>query len=78
MRLWLKDSERRPDPEPVQANERTPVVVGLIAWCVALVAVIVATPFFGIDLPSTWLWSCIAGIVLGSLGLAYVQRQPKD
>ena len=36
MRLWLKDSERRPDPEPVKTDDRKVVLVGLVLWLVAL------------------------------------------
>ncbi|MCW4386160.1 DUF2530 domain-containing protein [Salinibacterium sp. SYSU T00001] len=75
MRLWLKESERRPDPEPVDTDDRKPMIVGLLAWLVALGAVLVAKPLFGTEIPTMWLWSCIAGIVLGSLGLAYTQRR---
>ncbi|WP_403021207.1 DUF2530 domain-containing protein [Salinibacterium sp. GXW1014] len=75
MRLWLKPSERRPNPEPVETDDRKPLVVGLIAWVLGLIAVVAAPALFGVELPSMWLWSCIAGIVLGSLGLAYAQRR---
>ena len=29
MRLWLKDSERRPDPAPVETDDRKAMLVGL-------------------------------------------------
>ncbi len=31
MRFWLKDGERRPDPEPVQSDDRKAILVGLVA-----------------------------------------------
>ena len=36
MRLWLKDSERRPDPEPVKTDDRKAMLVGIALWLVAL------------------------------------------
>jgi len=36
MRLWLKDSERRPDPAPIKTDDRKVVLIGLVLWLVAL------------------------------------------
>lgn len=69
MRLLLKDSERRPDPEPVRTDDRTPMLIGLAAWVLALTVMLFV--------PALWagrewvLWTCVAGIVLGLLGLLY-------
>ena len=41
MKLFLKDSERRPDPEPLQTDDRKAVLVGLAAWLVAFVVLLV-------------------------------------
>lgn len=49
------------------------MLVGLLAWLVGL-AVVAAAPLLGMELPGPWLWTCIAGVVLGSLGLAFAQR----
>jgi len=75
--LLLKDSERRPDPEPARVDERIPVLVGLALWVVALVVLLLV--------PSWWegrewvLWTTVAGIALGLVGILYTQlrrRQP--
>lgn len=69
MRLWLKDSERRPDPAPVKTDDRKAMLVGLALWLLAFVALLI---FLG---PLTaaglhwWLWTCAVGFVLGFLGL---------
>lgn len=69
MRLLLKDSERRPDPEPVRTDDRTPMLIGLAAWVLAL-TVMLFVPALWAD--REWvLWTCVAGIVLGLLGLLY-------
>ena len=41
MRLWLKDSERRPDPTPVATDDRKPMIVGLALWIIALIVVLI-------------------------------------
>ena len=73
VRIWLKDSERRPDPQPVKTDDRKAILVGLALWLVAAAIV------FGFIGPLTergdawWLWACIAGLGLGLLLLLYTQ-----
>ncbi len=69
MKLWLKPEDRRPGPDPVMVDERRAFIVGSIAWAIALVVTIVLGP----QLPEQWLWTAVAGIVLGLLGLLYTQ-----
>jgi len=71
MKLWLKDSERKPDPAPVQTDDRRAVVVGLALWIVATVVVLVAWP----DAAPTAIATCATGIVLGVVGLVYTHRR---
>jgi len=66
----------RPTPElPKRLTDLTPVVmIGTGVWGVALVVM------FVIQLssdggPTTWLWTCLAGFVLGFLGLAIIAWQ---
>ena len=69
MRLWLKDSERKPDPAPVKTDDRLAIVVGLAAWVIALVVVLViAQPFSGNAILG---WTCVVGIALGIAGFFY-------
>lgn len=71
MRLWLKDSERRPDPEPVKTDDRKAMLVGIALWVVGLAGLL----FFMGPLSEAgggwWLWTCVAGLVLGILGILY-------
>jgi formate hydrogenlyase subunit 3/multisubunit Na+/H+ antiporter MnhD subunit len=72
MRLWLRDSERRPDPVPAETDDRKAVLVGLGLWAIALVVVLV----FGRQLADAgdgwWLWTIAIGLVLGLVGLVYL------
>ncbi len=65
MRLWVKESERRPSPPPVKTDDRMVWIVGLAAWAIGLVVVAIVT--------HQWpaVWACVAGLVLGVLGLGY-------
>ena len=73
MRLWLNESERRPDPAPARADARKAVLVGTLAWLVALVLSLV----FRSQLDAAgmgWLvWAAVTGFALGVIGLVVVQ-----
>jgi hypothetical protein len=75
MRLFLRDSERRPDPAPVTTDDRKAILTGIVAWLVALVVVLVFfAPFATPDRP--WvLWTCVVGMLLGFAGLVYTIRR---
>ena len=75
MRLWLKDSERRPDPAPVKTDDRKAMLVGTALWLVALVILLLfLRPI--LDGGSRWLlWTCATGLALGLLGILYTNRR---
>ncbi len=75
MRLWLKDSERRPDPEPVKTDDRKAMLVGAALWLVALVALLVAVRPLSDTGVQRMLWTCVAGLMLGLVGLLYTLRR---
>lgn len=73
MRLWLKDSERMPDPPPLKTDERIAIGVGTLLWVVAVIlAMVFAAPLE--DAGRGWLLAAaIVGVVLGIIGLVYAQ-----
>jgi hypothetical protein len=78
MRLWLNDSERRPDPDPVATDDRKAVLAGLVLWVAALVVVLIVLLPQGMDAAGGWIWTCVAGLALGLAGLLYTHsRRPK-
>ncbi len=71
VRLWLKDSERRPDPTPVKTDDRKAILVGLGLWVLGLAIVIVFLPALTAAGDAWWLWACVGGLVLGLIALLY-------
>ena len=73
MRLWLNESERRPDPAPARADARKAVLVGTLAWLVALVlSLVFRAPLDAAGMG--WLvWAAVTGFALGVIGLVVVQ-----
>ena len=75
MRLWLKDSERRPDPAPVKTDDRKAVLVGLVLWLIALAGLLVfLTPLLA-DGRGWWLWTVFIGLGIGLVLLVYTHRR---
>jgi hypothetical protein len=67
-----------PDPpveelRPVSVPMTRIIEVGLAAWAVALVVVLVV-PTLHEGQRSWWPWCCAAGLLLGVAGYAYVRR----
>ncbi|WP_076263709.1 DUF2530 domain-containing protein [Intrasporangium flavum] len=61
--------ELRPLPVPM----RRIVEVGILAWVVALLVVLVVPALHTGD-RDWWPWTCVAGIVLGGIGWSYLRR----
>jgi len=71
VRLWLKDSERRPDPTPVKTDDRKAILVGIALWIVGLAIVVAFIGPLTAGGDAWWLWGCIAGLGLGLVALLY-------
>lgn len=73
MRLWLSDSERRPDPAPARADARKALFAGTVAWLVALACSLAFREQLD-DAGIGWfVWAAAAGTALGLAGLLVVQ-----
>ena len=71
MRLYVRDSQRKPDPALRKVNARLAIYVGMSAWALALVALLASQP----AKPLWWLGCCVTGIALGLVMLAYLRRR---
>ena len=64
---------RRPAPPPLEANDELVTAIITAGWAVALVVLLVLRD----RLPAGerwWIWTCLAGLVMGLFGLWYVPR----
>jgi hypothetical protein len=64
-------------PPPVQINARRIVAAGTLLWFVAFVALLPFYDWLGDHSHRIWLWTCLAGWILGLLGLAIMLRHRK-
>ncbi|MBP6087720.1 MAG: DUF2530 domain-containing protein [Rhodoluna sp.] len=74
MKFYIKDSERKPDPQPVKTNAKLAISVGLVLWSLALVVLL----FAGSAIPAaqeSWTLTCLAGIGLGLYALFHVRKR---
>jgi hypothetical protein len=63
----------RPAVEPLRTNDRLTVLVGCVVWAVLLVACLLRLDRLEADGTGWWLWTCVAGLALGVIGLAWLQ-----
>lgn len=61
-------------PPPAEVNSRRIVVFGTVLWFVAFVALLPFCGWLGDHHHRIWLWTSLAGWVLGLLGLALMSR----
>lgn len=72
MSLLLHPEHRRPTPPPVEVDLRRVLLLGIIAWSVALV---VSSVLALVGLPTDDVVGvCVAGLALGGLGLLWARR----
>lgn len=64
-----------PDLQPVDVDGVGAVLYGTIAWAVALVACLLLRDRLAADGRAWWTWVCVAGTLLGLLGLWFVRRR---
>ncbi|HEU5267128.1 MAG TPA: DUF2530 domain-containing protein [Jatrophihabitans sp.] len=61
-------------PAPVQINARRIVLIGTLLWFVAFVVLLPFYSWLGRHDHRIWLWTCLAGWILGLIGLAIMMR----
>lgn len=61
-------------PSPVQINARRIVAVGTLLWFVAFLVLLPFYSWLGEHSHRIWLWTCLAGWILGLIGSAIIAR----
>jgi hypothetical protein len=65
--------EPRPAPPPLEANDQLVTTVGTVGWAVALVVLLVLRNQIA-PAERWWIWTCVAGVVMGLFAMWYVPR----
>ena len=72
IRFYVKDSERKPDPQPVKTNATLAVRVGIAIWILALIGLL-GMPGLLPETKHWWPWTCVVGVGLGLFALFKVR-----
>jgi FtsH-binding integral membrane protein len=75
VRIFIKDSERRPDPAPVKTDDRKVVLVGLVLWIIALGVMLALLPQLQQSDLVWLLWTVVVGFGLGLVLLVYTSKR---
>lgn len=67
---------RRPDPEPLELDDTRFVLICTLLWLVGLPGLLVAD-LFGADVPGWQPLMCVAGVLLGVMGLRTLARRKR-
>jgi len=66
----------RPTPEPLDVDAVTVVTVGTLLWgATGLVLVTFGRGWLERNDDVWWIWTCVAGFLLGLVGIAFVRRR---
>ena len=57
----------------MKTDDRKAMLVGLALWSVALVVMVFFVPTLMETGRVWWLWTCVAGVLLGFVGLFYTK-----
>jgi O-antigen/teichoic acid export membrane protein len=58
-------------------SESTPIAVGTVVWAVLFVVGLVIRPDLNDDGHGWWIWTAVAGVVLGLFGYTYMRRRQR-
>ncbi len=73
MRWIVRDSDRKPDPEPIRGTAKKAVVIGIIGFALALLLIVI---FYEQITSPNKIWypyTCLVAIVLGIFALFTVK-----
>lgn len=73
MRWIAKDSERKPDPEPIKGTAKKAVIIGMVIFAMGLVFILV---FYNSITSPNRVWypyTCLVGLLLGIFALFKVK-----
>ena len=69
----MNEPARPTPPPPLEANDQLVTGIGTAGWAVALIVLLIVRSSLPAD-ARWWIWTCVAGLVMGLFGLWYVPR----
>lgn len=72
--MYGRSVERRPDPLPLEVNDVALITAGTAVWALALVVLLVLKAF-DVAIHTWWIEMCVAGFLLGLLGIRVCRRR---
>lgn len=75
MRLYLRSANRRPDPPPLETNDRATVRFGMAVWTVLFVIALILRSDLEAQGHGWWIWTPVAGVALGFYGLHHLRKR---
>jgi hypothetical protein len=70
----MADRRKLVQPPAVQINARRIIMIGTALWFVGFVALLPFYGWLGRHDHRIWLWTCLAGWILGFVGYAIMRR----
>lgn len=77
VRLKPRPEARRPPPPPLATDDRGAVLAGIAVWLVSLVVLMLSRSSLVADGRGWWIWTAVAGIGLGVIGLGHLHRRAR-
>ncbi len=68
-----RPAPRLTPPPPLEANDQLVTVSGTVGWALALIVLLIIRGSLPAD-DRWWIWTCVAGLVMGLFALWYVPR----
>ena len=69
----MNEPGRPTPPPPLEANDQLVTGIVTAGWAVALIVLLIVRGSLRAD-ARWWIWTCVAGLVMGLFGLWYVPR----
>jgi hypothetical protein len=66
--------ELKTPPEPVQVDSQRVILIGTAIWFAAFVVLLPFHDWLGRHDHRVWLWTCLAGWILGLISLPLIRR----
>lgn len=73
----VEPASRRTPPPPLKTNDLAAIGVGMALWLVAIGVLYGLRSSGAADIPMWWIWTCVAGFVLGFYGLYFLFRRQR-